>query len=76
MGEAADVYVHVVHLSFRVSELRCEVVRGTKWEASSSEVDVDSIAASISRRRVGSGTVRETSKSHYSRRTGELLVVS
>ena len=40
-----------------------------KWEASSSEIDVDSIAASISRLRVGSGTVRETPKSHYSRRT-------
>ena len=62
-------YLTLTSLSFRVSELRREVVRGTKWEASSSEVDVDSIAASISRLRVGSGTVRETSKSHYSRRT-------
>ena len=31
--------------------------------------DVDSIPASISRLRLGSGTVRETPKSHYSRRT-------
>ena len=55
-------YLTLTSLSFRVSELRREVVRGTKWEASSSEVDVDSIAASISRLRVGSGTVRETSR--------------
>ena len=61
-------YLTLTSLSFRVSELRREVVPSTKWEASSSEVDVDSIAASISRLRVGSGTVRETFKSHYSRR--------
>ena len=59
-------YLTLTSLSFRVSELRREVVRGTKWEASSSEVDVDRIAA---RFRVGSGIVRETPKSHYSRRT-------
>ena len=65
-------------VSFRGSELRREVLRGrreslgtrlvcgTKWEASSSEVDVDSITTRL---RVGSGTVRETPKSHYSRRT-------
>ena len=62
-------YLTLTSLSFRVSELRREVVSGTKWEASCSEVDVDSIQASISRLRVGSWTVRETPKSHYSRRT-------
>ena len=59
-----------------MSELRREVVRAIKWEASSSEVDVDSIAASISRLRVDSGTVRETPKSHYTAdKHCELLVV-
>ena len=48
---------------------RGQVVHGTKWEASSGGVHVDSIPASIPRLRVGSGTVRETPKSHYSRRT-------
>ena len=58
-------YLILTSLSFRVSELRRNVVRSTKWEASSSEVDVDSITASISRLRVGSGTVRETHRSSF-----------
>ena len=62
-------YLTLTSLSFRVSELRRESFAVPSGKASSSEVDVDSIAASISRLRVGSGTVRETSKSHYSRRT-------
>ena len=40
-----------------------------RYQVGSCEFDVDSIAASVSRIRVCSETVRETPKSHYSRRT-------
>ena len=58
-------YLTLTSLSFCMSELRREAVRGTKWVQGSSEVAIDSIAAPISRLRVGSGTVWETPKLHY-----------